>query len=99
MGALSPSPSQFRAARAMLGWSMHDLASAARVSVSEVLNAEGRRSETVPDGTSGAIRAAFETAGVSFLDDDGRGRGVRLAFRRATSTDGLHGHARVTRGC
>lgn len=69
---------QFRAARALLNWSMMSLAEAARVSVSTVVNAEGRNPEKMLSGHEGAIRAALETAGVQFIDDDGEGVGVRL---------------------
>ncbi len=76
-----PSPTQIRAARAMLDWSLVDLAKAASVSVSAVLRAEGRNSERVTEGTWGAMRVAMETAGVRFLEDDGNGAGVRLQRR------------------
>ncbi len=75
------SHAQIRAARAILGWSAVDLAKAASVSVSAVLRAEGRNSERVAEGTSGAMRVAMETAGVRFLDDEGDGVGVRLRPR------------------
>ena len=76
-----PSPAEIRAARAMLGWSLSDLSKAASVSVSAVFRAEGRDPEQVAEGTWGAIRVAMETAGVRFLEDDGRGAGVRLQRR------------------
>ena len=75
------SHAQIRAARAILNWSAVDLAKAASVSVSAVLRAEGRNSERVTEGTSGAMRIAMEMAGVRFLEDDGEGAGVRLRLR------------------
>ena len=74
----APSPDQLRASRAFLGWSKIELARIAGVSVSSVLNAEGRRPESVTAGAVGAIRVALESAGISFSDDE-RGTGVRLA--------------------
>ena len=76
-----PSPSQIRAARAMLDWSLVDLSKAAGVSVSVASRAEGRNPEQLAEGTLGAIRAAMETVGVRFLEDDGDGAGVRLRPR------------------
>ncbi len=76
-----PSPSQISAARAMLDWSLVDLSKAAGVSVSVASRAEGRNSEQLSEGTLGAIRAAMETVGVRFLEDDGDGAGVRLRPR------------------
>ena len=76
-----PSPAQIRAARAMLDWSLVDLAKAASVSVSVASRAEGARYEQVLEGTWGALRVSMETAGVRFLEDDGYGAGVRLRRR------------------
>ena len=73
-----PSPSQIRAARAMLDWSLVDLSKAAGLSVSVVRDAEGRNPERLSEGTQGAIRVAMETVGVRILEDDGEGAGVRL---------------------
>ena len=76
-----PSPAQIRAARAMLDWSMINLAKAAGLSVSAVRDAEGRNLERLSEGTQRAIRVAMETAGVRFLEDDGDGAGVQLERR------------------
>lgn len=77
----SPTPSQFRAARAMLDWSKIELAKAAGVSVATVMWAEGRDPGRVTSGTRVALRAALETAGVHFTDDEGHGSGLRLRPR------------------
>ena len=73
-------PAQIRAARALLGWSQTELATASGISVISVKNIE--RGATDPrSSTLAAFQAAFETAGVVFLDPgDVRsgGHGVRL---------------------
>lgn len=71
-------PAQIRAARAMLDWSMTDLAKAARVSVSTVKRVEDGGPQLVSAGTVSLIRDALETEGVRFLNDDGNGPGIRL---------------------
>jgi len=63
---------QIRAARALLRWSVQDLAQLCGVSESAIARAE--KFDMVP-GTRGrnldAIRAAFELHGIEFLDDTG----------------------------
>ncbi len=78
---LQISPAQMRAARAMLGWSMLDLARAARVSISTVKRFEGEGDQPVSDELVGLMQDAAETAGLRFLADDGDGPGVRLRRR------------------
>jgi predicted transcriptional regulator len=78
------SAGQIRAARALIGWKQVDLAKAARVSDVSIKNIE--RGATDPRAsTLKAIQAAFEKAGVVFLDAgdtrDG-GAGVRLRGKR-----------------
>lgn len=73
-------PAQIRAARALIGWKQTDLAAASGVSEISIKNIE--RGATDPrSSTVGAMQAAFERAGVVFLDPgdirDG-GPGVRL---------------------
>ena len=74
-------PAQIRAARAMLDWSMADLAEAARLSISTVKRFETGGAQPVSDEAVGMMRDAAETEGVRFLDDDGDGPGVRLRRR------------------
>jgi len=66
---------QLRAARALLGWTIRDLAERSGVHRNTVARLESA------DPTTGharaAIRAALEAAGVEFLDN-GAGPGVRL---------------------
>lgn len=70
---------QIRAARALLRWSVEDVAKAAKVGVMTV-----RRAESVDGAPSmlaqnmAAIRKAFETAGVVFVAENGEGPGVRV---------------------
>ncbi len=76
-------PAQIRAARALIGWKQADLAASSGVSEISIKNIE--RGATDPrSSTLSAIQAAFEEAGVVFLDPgdvrDG-GAGVRLTRR------------------
>jgi len=65
---------QLRAARALLGWTQHDLAKATHLSPVALSRLEG--ANTKPRGqTLARIRMAFEKAGVEFL----AGSGVRLS--------------------
>ena len=69
-----------RAARAMLGWSQGDLAEAAAVSRTTIVDFE--RSIRIPHRNNlAAIRRAFETAGIEFLAENGGGAGLRFARR------------------
>ena len=78
---MSPiTPRQIRAARAMLNWSMTDLARAAGVSISTVKRFEDGSVQNVSDHAAARLQDAAETEGVRFLADDGNGVGVR--FRR-----------------
>lgn len=63
---------QLRGARAILGLSLVELASAAGVSVSAVSRLERAVVARPPTAASGAIRLALEARGVRFLDG-GRG--------------------------
>lgn len=68
---------QSRAARGLLDWSQSTLASRSNLSESTVRDFEkGRRTPTV--NNLAAIRAALESAGVIFVDENGEGAGVRL---------------------
>ncbi|AWI90300.1 transcriptional regulator [Methylobacterium sp. DM1] len=73
-------PTQIRAARAILGWTMEDLSGKAGVSLASIKNIE--RGVTDPRAsTLRAIQGALEDGGVIFLDaGDVRpgGKGVRL---------------------
>ena len=77
------SSAQIRAGRALLRWSVQDLARASALGVNTI-----RRAEVAEEGTSltaandRAIRRALETAGVEFIDENGGGPGVRLRKRQ-----------------
>lgn len=70
-----PQPSQLRAARALLGWSLLKTAATAKVSVSKILDSEGRAPERVCQSSMFALLHVFETVGVQFLAE-GNSRGV-----------------------
>ena len=78
-------PAQIRGARGFLDWSLMDLAKAAGVSVSTVKRIGDCKTEFVSQTAMGQIRRALEGAGVEFLDDEGRGPGMRLMPRQAQS--------------
>jgi len=68
---------QIKAARALLGWSQHDLARAARLHVNSVTHWEAKPSikRSRFDRNSGAARIerALIEAGVAFISDPGPG--------------------------
>ncbi len=70
---------QIRAARALVRWTVEDLAKGAKVGVMTVRRAEANDGpvKMLPNNLS-AIRAALEAAGVIFQDENGEGPGVRL---------------------
>lgn len=71
---MSISPSQCRAARALINLDQNDLAAAASVSRGVIIGFE-KDQRTPGKNNLLAIRAALESAGVIFIDDD-RGEGV-----------------------
>src|ERR1700730_16896411 len=60
-----PTPSQIKAARALLAWSQQDLAKRAGVAVSTIADFE-RGSRTPIPNNAESIRTSLEAAGVSF---------------------------------
>lgn len=78
------SSEQIRAARALLRWEQKDLADSSGVSLPSIKRLETQRGELAAQSrTVDAIRNAFETAGITFIDDHatsgGGGPGVRLS--------------------
>jgi len=75
---------QIRAARALLGWRQEDLSKAAGVGAATIRRIE--KSEGALTGyvsTIVRIQAAFEQAGIHFIDDDETGGfGIRMAKRK-----------------
>ena len=70
-------PSQCRAARALLNMTQPDLAEAAGVGLSTVVDFERERRSVSRDLTD-ALRRALHSAGVDFINENGGGAGVRL---------------------
>ena len=80
-----PTAQQFRAARALLGWSQTLLANQAGMSLPTVKRVELGRGPHVSDEARLALRNAIESAGVMFIDENGGGVGVRLRQRKKKS--------------
>ena len=78
---LDMTPAQSRSARALVDLTQPDLATAAGLGLSTVVDFERRR-RTVSDEAVQAIRTALEAAGVIFIDENGEGPGVRLRKER-----------------
>jgi len=78
---------QIRAARALLGWRQEDVAQAAKISVATIRRIESQEGAlTGYISTLLKIQAAFEHAGIHFIDeDDVGGFGVRMAKPRRTA--------------
>ena len=74
-------PSQCRGARALLEMTQPELARAAGLGLSTIVDFEKRRRH-VPDATIQAMRKALEDAGIHFIDENGGGPGVRLRKRQ-----------------
>ncbi|RXT48547.1 helix-turn-helix domain-containing protein [Bradyrhizobium betae] len=62
-------PEQCRAARAWLNWPQDALAKSANVGVSTVRDFEAGRREPTRNNLA-AMKAALETGGIAFVDDD-----------------------------
>ena len=71
-------PSQSRAARALLNMTQSDLAAGADVGLSTVVDFEKSRRD-LPTETIGKLRKALETAGVELVPQDAKGIGVRFS--------------------
>ena len=73
------SSAQMRAARAMLRWSALDLARASKVGVATIRRVEVIQGEIpVTAANEAAIRQAFESAGIEFIEENGTGEGLRF---------------------
>ena len=71
---------QIRAARGLVNWTVRDLAERSGVHRNTVTRVETE--STGPGHSIAAIRAALESAGVIFVDENGEGPGVRLRKER-----------------
>lgn len=79
---MSISAAQCRAARALLAWSQSDLCAAADVGRATLANFELEKS--TPYGrTLRDIRAALETAGVTFLEAGGNASGPGVSLNKS----------------
>jgi transcriptional regulator with XRE-family HTH domain len=67
---------QYRMAKAALDLTVIELASLAKVSTNTLVRFE--RGERLTERTMQRVQAAFETAGIEFIPEDGGGVGVRL---------------------
>jgi predicted transcriptional regulator len=74
-------PAQCRAGRALLDMSQTQLAGLANLGLSTVVDFERKRRQ-VSEASVKAIVDALEQAGVSFIDENGGGQGVRLRKRQ-----------------
>ena len=67
---------QYRMAKAALDVTVIELAALAKVSTNTLVRFE--RGERLTERTMQRVQAAFETAGIEFIGEDGGGVGVRL---------------------
>ena len=70
-------PAQCRAARGLLEITQSQLADAADLGLSTIVDFEKGRRQVSP-GVVEAICAALERAGIEFIDENGGGEGLRL---------------------
>ena len=76
-------PAQIRAARGLLGWRQGDLSKASGVGTATIRRIEKSKAMTGYASTLARIQAAFEKAGVEFIDDDEKGgSGLRLVKKK-----------------
>jgi transcriptional regulator with XRE-family HTH domain len=78
--------SQFRAARALLGWSQADLAKKAGLSVPTIKRMEGQGTTPVSPDARERARVALETAGITFFGGKTGRLGVALDKRGGPKT-------------
>ena len=70
-------PAQSRAARSLLDMTQSELAKAAKLGLSTVVDFERER-RSVSEEAVITLRKTLERAGVEFIDENGGGPGVRL---------------------
>jgi transcriptional regulator with XRE-family HTH domain len=75
---------QIRAARALLGWTQAQLATAAARSLPTIKRLERDDGEgpSVSDDVREAVQRALEKAGIEFIAENGGGAGVRMKRRK-----------------
>jgi len=80
--ALVLSSELIRAARALIRWEQRDLETASSVSLPTIKRLESKPGiMAAHPSTVLALRRAFESAGIEFIDENGGGPGVRLRKR------------------
>ena len=78
---------QIRAARALLRWTVQNLAREAALGVATIKRAEASEPETsMTTANDLAVRRALESAGIEFIDENGGGPGLRLRKRQGSKT-------------
>ena len=70
-------PSLCRAARALVGMNQSDLARAAALGLSTVVDFERERRQVSSEAID-AMRAVFDREGIEFIEENGGGSGVRF---------------------
>ena len=81
-------PAQCRAARALLDMNQSILAQHAGLGLSTIVDFEKERRQVSVEAVQ-AIEAAFERAGITFIEENGGGEGIRLRKpRRAPKKQG-----------
>jgi transcriptional regulator with XRE-family HTH domain len=80
-------PAQFRAARHLISLSQAEVAQRTGLSLPTIKRAESDRDVAISADAIAAIRAALESAGVIFVEENGEGPGVRLKKARPAISD------------
>src|SRR5918998_4340019 len=81
--------SQLRAARALVRWSVDDLAESSRVAVAAITRGEAEDGPiSVAAAEARALRRALESAGIAFIAENGGGAGGGLSQRRGRAGGG-----------
>jgi DNA-binding XRE family transcriptional regulator len=70
-------PAQCRAARALLSMTQSELAKAAKLGLSTIVDFERERRHVSTDAVK-AMKSALERAGIEFIRQNGGGAGIRL---------------------
>jgi transcriptional regulator with XRE-family HTH domain len=78
-------PSQCRSARALLDMTQPELARAAHLGLSTVVDFERMRREVSIEAIA-ALRSALERRGIIFIDENGGGAGLRLRSRESSKS-------------
>jgi len=90
-------PEQVRMARALLNWTLDQLADASGVHRNTISNFETSKYAGDPEKLA-AIRCVLESHGVIFVDENGEGSGVRLRRFRVGDTVRLRQQSRLPLG-